>query len=96
MVEVDAAVEGVVEVFGRHDARVVRVGEGVVVEDVQVEGVVVFVERWEGTPGPSDGCTATLWTRGSSLETRETLGVSMPCVLGRALSCPGSGVPNPS
>ena len=48
--------------FGRQDARVVRVEERVVVEDVQVEGAVVFVERWEGTPGPSDGCTRTLWT----------------------------------
>ena len=46
-------------VFGRQDARVVRVEERVVVEDVQVEGAVVFVERLEGTPGPSDGCTRT-------------------------------------
>ena len=44
--------------------------ECVVVEDVQVEGAVVLVERCEGTPGPSDGCTRTLWTRGSSLEAR--------------------------
>ena len=57
---------------GRQDARgrVVRVEEGVVVDHVQVEGAVVFVERWEGTPGPSDGCTHTLSTRGSSLEAR--------------------------
>ena len=71
-------------------------GECVVVEDVQVEGAVVVVGRGTGTPGPSDGCTRTLWTRGSSLEARETRGVSMRCVLGRALSCPSFCVPNPS
>ena len=67
-------------VFGRQDARVVRVEERVVVEDVQVEGAVVFVERREGTPGPSDGCTRTLCSVFSSLEARETRGVSMRCV----------------